>query len=97
MGGAAYPDDWDGWLYKAETRIVECTPKASAARSGPSEPHSHRAGQVTFFLPNSPQLPSEGEFGRKNVRKTGARTGLTHGFIVANAQQAAAALRTREL
>ena len=27
-GGAAYPDDGDGWLHEAETRIVECIPKA---------------------------------------------------------------------
>src|SRR5262245_11268560 len=33
MGDAAYPDDWGGRLGAAETRIVECTPKASAARS----------------------------------------------------------------
>jgi hypothetical protein len=28
MGDAAYSDDWDGWLHEAETRIVECIPKA---------------------------------------------------------------------
>jgi hypothetical protein len=30
MGGAAYSDDWGGWLHRAETRIVECIPQASA-------------------------------------------------------------------
>jgi hypothetical protein len=28
MGDAAYRDDWDGRLHEAETRIVECNPKA---------------------------------------------------------------------
>ncbi len=32
MGDAAYPDDWGGWLHEAETRIVECIPKASGHR-----------------------------------------------------------------
>jgi hypothetical protein len=32
MGDAAYADDWGGRLHKAETRIVECIPTASATR-----------------------------------------------------------------
>src|SRR5262249_14001636 len=38
----------------------ECTPKASADRSGPNELHSRRAGRVTFFLSRTPQLGAKG-------------------------------------
>src|SRR5262249_53995481 len=51
------------------TRIVECTPKASAGRGGPSDRHERRAGRRAFFRPPTPQLGGKGGAGEKKSER----------------------------
>ncbi len=56
MGGAAYPDDWAGWLREGRNPNSRVHPEASAAKSGPKRRRVNRSGRGTWFRPHTPQL-----------------------------------------
>src|SRR5262245_59691367 len=94
MGGAAYPDDWGGWLHEGRNPNSRVHPEGvGIGRRGGGHPCGrHFAASVRrpgglIAVPLDPLLAIFSVAGKKRRKKRAQSTWHSHGFIVVQAQQ----------